>query len=236
MRKFILVAFLCTGLSHAALSHGATPEAQVIAINVLLLPDQQMASHARELNAQLRSNDPAGFALDDTHVPHISVLHQYVRSEDLPKILDAVQRVASRANIVGRELTTTGLEHSGWNGRVLTTLGVHRTSELEALQQALIAALQSYRQPAGTESAFYTSGDPGGVDPSTIDYVASFLEKHSGDQFKPHFTLGFSDAEFAEQLKAREKDPVTFRIADVAVFQLGNVGTARKKLWSLSAR
>jgi hypothetical protein len=235
MRNYVLLAILCAGISHVTIVQSATPEARVIAINVLLLPDERMASHARDLNRQLRTNEPGGFALDETHVPHISVLHEYVRSEDLPAIFGAVERIAARSSIVGRELVTKGVEHSAWKDRELSTLNVQKTSELDALQRDLIAALQSYRQAAGTGAAFYTRGDSSPVDASTIDYVATFVEKRAGDQFKPHITLGFSDAAFADRLKTEESEPRNFRIADIAVFQLGNIGTARKKLWSLSS-
>src|SRR4051794_13997468 len=230
MRKHILTAFLCgCSFQFAVATEGVSAGTSVVAINILLLPDPDMTWHARDLNRQLRTNDPSGFALDETHVPHISLLHQYVRSQDLPRIFEAVEPIATRAHLVGRELSAKGVEHESSNGRETNTLSVQKTPELAALQQELIAALQPYRQAGGTAAAFYTRGDSPTVDASSIDYVASFVEKRSGDQFKPHITLGSSDLAFAEKLKAQETKPFTFKIADIGIFQLGNSGTARKE-------
>jgi len=233
MRKYILIAFLCIGSAYMSVSQGAA-ENQVIAINVLLLPDERMQVHAHDLNSQLRRNDPSGFAFDDTHVPHISLVHQYVRSSDLPRVFEAAQRVAAKHKLVGAKVTATGIEHESWNGRELSTLSVQKTDEMANAQRELLDALRPYRSEPGGADAFIRKAGEEEIDPSTIDYVATFAEKRTGDQFKPHFTLGFSDAAFAEQLKAKEVEPFPFKIADVAVFQLGNVGTARKELWRFS--
>jgi len=42
---------------------------KLIAIDVLLQPDQTMIAIANEINARLRSNYPEGYSLDATHAP-----------------------------------------------------------------------------------------------------------------------------------------------------------------------
>ena len=58
----------------------------VTAINVLIEPDEATRARARELNARLRLTMPEGFALDATHVPHITVLQRYVRTPELDQV------------------------------------------------------------------------------------------------------------------------------------------------------
>jgi 2'-5' RNA ligase superfamily len=236
MLKHILTALLCAGsFQFGVVAQGAPADSSIVAINVLLLPDAHMTEHARDLNRQLRSNDPSGFALDDTHVPHISLVHQYVRSQDLPRVLEIVQRIAARSVLPGREVTANGLEHQGWNARESISLVVQKTSEMQALQRELIAALRPYKSDSGGADAFVRDETEADIDPATIEYVTTFAEKRTGDNFKPHITLGFGDVAFADELKAMEAKAENFKIADIAVFQLGNAGTARKKLWSLSS-
>jgi 2'-5' RNA ligase len=237
MRRSILIAIVCLASLMDAAFAQAGEAAHVIAINILLLPDQTMRSHAHELNRQLRTNEPQGFAFDDTHVPHISLLHQYVREQDLPSIFAVVQRVLSQHRLNGLELTAKGLEHQSWNDKQVSSISVEKPRELDDVQSELVAALRSYRVQSGDGSAFVTSKSDSRIDPTTINYVATFVEKHTGENFKPHITVGLSNSEFAERLKAEEaaRTPIKFKVQDVAVYQLGNVGTARKELWRASA-
>ncbi|CAB3806381.1 hypothetical protein LMG28138_05797 [Pararobbsia alpina] len=55
----------------------------VTAIDILLEPDATMMKNAEAANARLRKSFPNGFALDETHQPHISCLQRYVRTADL---------------------------------------------------------------------------------------------------------------------------------------------------------
>ena len=43
-------------------------------LDVLLVPDPTMIDKAISLNAQLRTNYPAGYALDATRIPHVTLL------------------------------------------------------------------------------------------------------------------------------------------------------------------
>jgi len=206
----------------------------VIAVNVLLLPDQQTIEHAQELNRALRESYPAGFALDASHVPHISVLHAYVQSKNLPDVYQAVSKVTLQHPLVGEQLTVKGLESKPWNGEQLTNIAIEKTAELEALQASLIAALAPLQVASGDQRAFVSSGASSDIDRETIEYVSTFVQKHTGDRFEPHITVGISDADTARKVSARPAGSTKVTIVSVAVFQLGTVGTARKQLWRQS--
>ena len=62
----------------------------VIAIDIALRPDATMVQRASAANARLLKVYPDGFALDDTHNPHITMLQQFVRTADLDKVFAAV--------------------------------------------------------------------------------------------------------------------------------------------------
>ncbi len=50
------------------------------AIDVSIDPDEQAIERARVINARLVESLPQGWALDDTHKPHITTLQRYVRT------------------------------------------------------------------------------------------------------------------------------------------------------------
>lgn len=208
----------------------------VIAVNVLLLPDQQASADAERINGVLRESYPGGFALDASHLPHISVVHGYVQAKDAAAIYRAVQKVSAEHPLIGRQLPVAGLEHKPWDHQEITNIQIEKSPELEAFQSDLVTVLSPYLVPAGDTNAFFTSKGDSGVDQQTIEYVRTFVQKHTGGQFEPHITVGISDAETARQVTAQQDTPAKVTIASVAVFQLGNVGTARKELWRYSPR
>ena len=55
------------------------------AIDVLIDPDEATMERARAVNARMLQSLPQGWALDDTHQPHITTLQRYVRTADLDK-------------------------------------------------------------------------------------------------------------------------------------------------------
>jgi hypothetical protein len=206
----------------------------VIAVNVLLEPDQQISARAKRINGVLRRSYPAGFALDASHLPHVSVLHGYVQASNLADLYSAVEKVSAAHPLTGRQLTVVGLENKPWNDEHITNIKLEKTPELDGFQAALVAAVSPYLIETGNESAFLTSKDDPGIDQETIEYVRAFVQKHTGSRFEPHITVGISDAETARKVSAQEETPPSLTIASIAIFQLGNVGTARKELWRYS--
>lgn len=205
-------------------------EADVVAINILAVPDRLMRDHASQLNERLGHAHPKSFAFDESHVPHISILHRFVAAKDLPRIYAAVERVLSQHPLAGKELTATGLEHSRWDGADVVGIKLETNPELAALQTDLIKALQPYPKPSGGRDAFVTSPGPPDIDAKTIQYVTTFEQEQVGDRFKPHITIGLVGSAKAEQ-RALSTTPMKFTVEAVAIYQLGNVGTARKQLW-----
>ena len=102
--------------------HGGAPVTDVTAVNVLIEPDEETRARARELNARLLRTMPEGFALDATHVPHITVLQRYVRTPELEQALDAVDAVVAGADLASLDLHAAedrprGVGHAGTRHR-----------------------------------------------------------------------------------------------------------------------
>ena len=209
------------------------------AVNLLLVPDEKMRKEAEALNAALRrdlgSRDlRLGFAFDATHQPHITVLHRYVRSADLERVLAAAGKAAAGTDLDDLALRGTGLvagELDTPPGTVLVSIDVAPTPGLRALQERLVEAVAPFSVSRGTTGAFFTTADEPEVGSATIAYVEQFVPAHTGRRYAPHLTVGVGEQRFAEALKARFEG-LPFSADALAAYQLGNLGTARRALTS----
>lgn len=61
-------------------------QSTVTAIDILLESDATMLQHCRANNARLLAVFPKGFALDETHRPHITMIQCFVRMADLDQV------------------------------------------------------------------------------------------------------------------------------------------------------
>jgi len=82
----------------------AAEQNPVTAIDILLEPDAIMVRHAQANNAQLLKVYPKGFALDEAHRPHITLLQRFVRTVDLNHVYAAAEKVLAGANVTGMQL------------------------------------------------------------------------------------------------------------------------------------
>ena len=53
--------------------------------------------------------------------------------------------------------------------------------------------------------------------------------------YVPHVTVGIANEDFVKRIKAEPYEPFTFKADGVAIYQLGNFGTAAKMLWQNQA-
>ena len=186
-------------------------------------------------NARLRAAFPQGFALDATHRPHITMIQRFVRTADLDKVYAAIEPVLVRANVSGMKLEAFKYYYIPSKEVGLAGIVARPTPELLKLQQELIAAVAPFTVETGTSAAFVTTPDDPVIDPPLIAYVSAFVPKASGESFNPHVTTGVASREFLDKMLAEPFEPFTFSPAGAAVYQLGQFGTAAKKLkaWEL---
>lgn len=218
-----------------ALAQAAEPN-PVTAIDILLEPDATMLQHSADNNARLLKIFPKGFALDATHTPHITMIQRYVRTVDLDKVYAAVDKVLASANVTGMKLVAFKYYYipTGTNG--LAGICAKPTPELLKLQADLIAAVAPFTVETGDSSAFITTPDDPIIDPALIGYVSVFVPKGSGQNFNPHVTTGVAPRTYLDQMLAEPFEPFTFSPAGAAVYQLGQFGTAAKKLKELGLK
>jgi hypothetical protein len=232
----ILAAFaIAVGALFGHVGTSAAQQNPVTAIDIALEPDATMIRHAEAANARLRKVFPTGFALGPTHHPHISILQRYVRTADLDKVYDAVGKVLADEKAASWKLKAFKYYYIPWKDVGLAGIVVERTDDLLGLQRKLIDAVAPFTVETGTAAAFVTTAEDPEINQPTIDYVATFVPNASGKDFNPHVTIGLASQEYLKAMLADPFEAFTFSPAGASVYQLGNFGTARKKMrtWDL---
>jgi len=122
------------------------------AIDILINPDADTIKRAQEVNAKMLKSMPQGWALDDTHQPHITTLQRYVRTADLDKVYEAIEKTTigtvelgagklSAADVIGqcKALAAVGVQHAIFN-----MPNVHESAPLEVFGREIIPAVAGF--------------------------------------------------------------------------------------------
>jgi 2'-5' RNA ligase len=203
----------------------------MIAIDILLEPDAATQARARRVNAALRDDHAAGFAFDATHLPHVTLVQRYVYEHDLEPLSRAIGSIAAAHNPLAMSLDVTGVRVriDGQTGSA--SWRIADTPALQALADACLAAAHEVAVAGGTAAAFVPDDDGTPIRDATIRYVERFATDHAGARFSPHVTLGLAGATYLRALEGAGFEPFAFSPAAIALYQLGNHGTARRCLW-----
>jgi len=205
----------------------------IAAIDILLDPDKSMLGSAKVYNELMRKNyeGPGSFALDAIHNPHITVLQCFVKTNDLEKVYAAVAKVVKNEKPTKQKLTAKGLYYFPYVCLGLAGITIDATPGLLDFQSKIILALKPYIV-IGTDAAFIQNSDGTPIAAGSSDYVNGFIPDHSGVKYNPHVTIGLAHEDYLKELLAKPYNKFTFKSQTVSIYQLGDFGTAQKKLWS----
>jgi hypothetical protein len=206
----------------------------VTAIDIALKPGKAMVQRARAGNARLLKAFPEFFALDETHHPHMTVLQQFVRAADLPKVSAAANTVLGKERVTGWRLKATGYYYIPSSPLGIAGIVVEPTEDLLRLQRELLDAVAPFTERTGTPAAFYSTEDGRDIQPGLIDYVANFAAVAAGDKFNPHVTIGVAPQTYLDKMFAEPFKAFTFSAIGAAVYHLGTFGAVRKELRTLA--
>jgi 2'-5' RNA ligase len=203
------------------------------AIDIVLEPDSPMVEHATAANARLLGAYPQGFALDEKHRPHITVLQQFVRTDTLDKVYAAANAVIVKERPAHWTLRAIKYYYISLRPIGVAGIVVEPTEDLHRLQDELIAAAAPYAAKTGTAKAFFSDEDGRDIQEPVIGYVADFVQVAAGKKFNPHVTIGVATEDYLNAMLAEPFEPFTFSAAGASVYQLGTFGTARRQLKAL---
>jgi hypothetical protein len=206
---------------------------ELTAIDILVNPDEAALEHARMFNARMRQSVPDGFALDATHQPHITTLQRYVQTAELEKVYDAVGRTIADTDLAALSYQAVAIRHADWGvpGQGLTALVIKPSPNVLDFQARLLAAITPFLGSRGTSAAFVRNeGEK--ISQSTMDWVDGYVPNQIGDKYIAHMTIGFATLADLNGIEAEPFDAFPIHPASIAIYHLGNNGTARDELKS----
>jgi 2'-5' RNA ligase len=208
------------------------------AVDILINPDEGAVLQARALNERMRRSVADGFALDANHAPHITTLQRFVRTADLDQMFEAVEKTIVESDVSALTLRAIAIRHADWGvpGQGLAVLQLQPHAAVLDYQARLLAALSPYVESGGTAAAFVTDADDPDISQTTIDWVEGYVPGQLGEKYVPHITVGFATLDDLQEIEDAPFDAFDVHPASVAVYHLGNNGTARRQLkaWPLS--
>jgi hypothetical protein len=208
-------------------------QSNISAIDILMDPDRTMLDSAKVYNGKMQQNysGPGSYSLDELHKPHITVLQCFVNKADLAKVYTAVEKVVKSNKPTKEKLQAKGLYYFPYQKLGLAGINIDPSPGLLSFQSKIIEALRPFFV-TGTNAAFVqnANGDP--IAKGSEEYVNRFEQDHAGTKYNPHVTIGLAQEEYLKVLLAAPFPMFSFRCSAVSIYQLGDFGTARNKLWT----
>lgn len=203
---------------------------KIIAIDVLLTPSEAMQAQSLQLNTLINRNNPETIKLDENHIPHITLLQCFIKEKDLPKVNKAVEGLFE--TIKNDTIYTESLYYSSDTEESFAMIRHSRTESIVNLHKKTIDLVKPYIVKGGSQESFVQNPDGSEISEFTVDYVPDFVEKYSYENFDPHISLGVAQRVLLDSLYETVFKPIPFLPASLAVYQLGDHGTAQKLLWT----
>jgi len=222
------------GFAMAFLQGAVAQQNPVTAIDIALEPGARMIDHAKAANERLLKSFPKGFSLDDTHHPHVSMLQQFVRTDDLDKVFAAANGVLAKEKPTTWTLKAFKYYYIPAPPMGVAGIVIEPTEDLHRLQDELIEAVEPYTVKTGTPAAFFSEEGGRDIQEELISYVENFVRDAAGKRFNPHVTIGVATEKYLNEMLAEPFQSFTFSPAGASVYQLGSFGTARKELKALT--
>jgi len=192
-----------------------------IAIDIVLLPPEEIWEWAVDLSRDIREQNPeSAILLDDTHLPHITLVQACV--DNLDEVVKAIKDSLANIRPLPLNVDCAMVDENGTAG-----LNIAITKELQQLHNDLMSSIEKFRGTVDSE-AFYLDNDQT-VSRGTLDWVKNFTQHAGYEKYVPHITLG-------EINSLPKVEPKKFIADRIAVCHLGNYCTCRKilKEWQLT--
>ncbi|PIN74855.1 hypothetical protein COV18_05545 [Candidatus Woesearchaeota archaeon CG10_big_fil_rev_8_21_14_0_10_37_12] len=196
-----------------------------IAIDVVLLPSAEMTNNAISMNKTLVNQFGEKLKLDETGcLPHISLAMGCVDKTKLCEIKKAMKHVAKAFSPFDLTIEKLNVKIIP-TGEKVSELVIKNTKNLQQLHELIMKALWVYFSYDVEIGMLF---EPANVKEITLHWIKNY-GKHYENQslFYPHITLGFGELN-------QRPSKTRFGASELAVFQLGNYCTCKKKLFSIN--
>lgn len=204
-----------------------------IALDILLGPGRRLAAAARALNAALVADGHDAIVLGPRAVPHLTLLQICVSPDRVAALSDSLRRDRLADRAAGLPLTATGLGTAPFAGGQAISILAEATPALRGLHDRVCALAAPFATP-GTAASFLHAPGERDIHPDAVSYAVGFLAHHAGAAWVPHVTVGFMASAAADTVPTRSFTGFTEPAADLALWRLGNYGTAAAELAALA--
>ena len=192
-----------------------------IAIDITLLPSQEIMNQARVMNKTLLStNKDRRIVLDKNQcLPHVSLAMGFIEDKNIPAIQQIIKEVAQKFSALDLKIARISATPTP-EGEPVSQFDIENNKELQKLHKTIMLKVIPFFTEKGDLGSFLS---PPPVAETTMHWVGRFKDCSSFENYKPHITIGVG--------KARKlKEPVCFTATTLALCHLGTYCTCRKVL------
>lgn len=191
-----------------------------IAVDVVLLPSQEMAQVAIKANRRLLLDHRGGIVLDsESCLPHVSLAMGCIEQRDVDDVGGILHSLAHRHRIESLKVAGIHIETNSI-GRQVSSVRIERDDAIQALHEDVMERLAEY---VSYDVAAEMLVSPSEVETSTLLWIENYRDKSSFANFFPHITLGYGVLEDFPL-------PASFTPSKLALCHLGNHCTCRKRI------
>jgi len=193
-----------------------------IAIDVVLLPSEELTDKAIELNKKLLETFEKKIVLrKDSCLPHISLCMGVVDENDLPAVEEILQDIAKRFSSLSLNAVAMP-PHTIPTGKKVSGLVLEKTEELQSLHETVMKKLDPYLTHDVTTDLLCA---PPEIEEVSLYWIKIYAKEKSFKNYAPHITIGFGETDEVDL-------PISFSASTLALCHLGNYCTCRKVLYS----
>jgi len=194
-----------------------------IAVDVVLLPSDEMMDKAIQANAELVEKFGSEIMLNKENcLPHISLAMGCIDESDVTSIQNVLELVAKTSPL--GDLIVTGIRTSiNDRGEKVSVFEIEKTKVLQSLHEKVMRSVTPYFSHDVTSDMIYDQE----VAQTSLLWIKNYPEKASFANFFPHITIGYG------QIK-NGPFPIKFSASRLALCHLGNHCTCRKILVSIN--
>ncbi|MFJ2521280.1 hypothetical protein ACIOWF_20120 [Cellulosimicrobium cellulans] len=146
----------------------------------------------------------------------------------------AIQEVRADLDLADLAFTAEAIRHMDVQPHMgIAAVVVRPGQRVLDFQAELIDVLAPYVESGGTADSYVRTEAEPDIDDATIEYIENYVPHHSGANYVAHVTVGIAALDDLAVIEAEPFEPLTFAASAISVYQLGNNGTAAKKLWNL---
>ncbi|MHC4431364.1 MAG: hypothetical protein ACYTBS_05950 [Planctomycetota bacterium] len=193
-----------------------------IAVDVVLLPSDEVTTRAIEANRELLKQSPDKIVLDrENCLPHVSLAMGCIDQcliADARRTLRAIAEECPLERLASVDIRVT----ANRAGEKVSVLELKRTETLQSLHEEVMGRLRAHLGRDVTAEMVFS---PPPITESTLAWIRDYREKSSFERFFPHITLGYGQLDDFPF-------PARFTAPRLALCHLGNHCTCRRILAS----